>query len=220
MFSKAGGENFIMKNKILSDEWCKSLKYVNQLDYPDMSYPTRFDREDREYGKNTTVATSGCGLASSVMVAHYLLENCNFEIEVAVNLSIENGANHGIGTDYKIYSKAFAQKMGITVESNRDIEHLKECIKNGSAAVVHCFKRPNDNYIPLFTKSGHYIALIGIAPDGRAVVLDPSYEKGKYDIEGRNGRAEVIEDKVVLCDFNDLARENCDIYIFTNNFQG
>lgn len=202
-------------NKILSKEWIKGLKYVNQLNYAHIPYPTRTDNDKDEYGKTTNVETSGCGLASSVMVAHYLLEDCDFEIEDAVNLSIKTGANHGIGTDYKIYSKEFAEKLGLSVESNRNIEHLKESIKSGSAAVVHCFKRPNDDYVPLFTEGGHYIALIGIAPDGRAMVLDPSYKKGKYDTAERKGRAEVIEEKLVLCDFCNLAKENCDIYIFS-----
>ena len=117
-------------NKILSKEWIKGLKYVNQLNYAHIPYPTRTDNDKDEYGKTTNVETSGCGLASSVMVAHYLLEDCDFEIEDAVNLSIKTGANHGIGTDYKIYSKVFSEKLGLSVESNRNIEHLKECLKN------------------------------------------------------------------------------------------
>ena len=43
------------------------MKYINQKDYPHWLYVTRVDlgEADRERGKTTTVASSGCGLCSA-----------------------------------------------------------------------------------------------------------------------------------------------------------
>ena len=78
------------------------MKYVNQLQYPDMLYPTGCDLEGeaREEGKKTTVKTSGCGLCSAVMIADRLLPNCDFDLEKAMEISFESGANRRFGTNY------------------------------------------------------------------------------------------------------------------------
>ena len=61
------------------------MKYVNQLDYPDMPYITQVKSTDPEkikIGLNNTVAKSGCGLCSAVMVASRLrVDDGKFEVE-------------------------------------------------------------------------------------------------------------------------------------------
>ena len=58
------------------------MKYVCQLEYPDLLYVTRtsLEGEAREKGKTTTIRSSGCGLCSAVMVADRLLPNCQFSL--------------------------------------------------------------------------------------------------------------------------------------------
>ena len=49
----------------------------------------------------------------------------------------------------------------------------------------------------LFTHGGHYITIL--STDGKdACILDPSYKEGKYEEEGRQGKAEVHEPFGVL----------------------
>ena len=51
------------------------MKYINQLNFPDIPYVTRTDLEgaEREKGLNTTIRSSGCGLCAAIMVADRLL---------------------------------------------------------------------------------------------------------------------------------------------------
>ena len=89
------------------------MKYINQLDYPNEIYVTmqEMSEAEREEGKKTTVANSGCGLCSSIMVADRLIPNCNFGLQDAIKLSYETGANLYRGTNYKVYAPAFAKKL-------------------------------------------------------------------------------------------------------------
>ena len=67
------------------------MRYVNQKQYPDIPYITKTGLEgaEREQGLTTTVATSGCGLCSAIMVLDRLLPAYDFELEDAVALSYE-----------------------------------------------------------------------------------------------------------------------------------
>ena len=116
------------------------MKIVNQLTYPNVSYVTMqsFEEENlREEGKHTTVANSGCGLCSSVMVAHRLIANCNFELNDAIKLSYEIKANAYRGTNYKIYAPAFAEKLNLKLETTNDTERVRYCLKTGGTVVAH-----------------------------------------------------------------------------------
>ncbi len=114
------------------------MKYVNQLEYPDVPYLTRIslEGEEREKGKSTTIKSSGCGLCSSVMVAHRLIPNCNFELEDALQLSYDAKANLNVGTNYKYYAPAFAEKMNFRLETTDDIERLRYCLRTGGAGLL------------------------------------------------------------------------------------
>ena len=51
------------------------------------------------------------------------------------------------------------------------------------------------------------MAGVGIEPDGRLAMLDPSYFEGKYDEEGREGKVEVNNGVIALCDAELLHHE-------------
>ena len=44
-------------------------------------------------------------------------------------------------------------------------------------------------------------------PDGRFAILDPSYYVGKYEEEGRQGKVELKNDIIALCDGDTLEEE-------------
>lgn len=185
------------------------MKYVNQLEYPEMPYITRTSMEGEAYekGQKTTIRSSGCGLCSAVMVADRLLPNCDFDLEQARQIAYDTEANYRRGTSYVRFAPAFAQKLGLIYEPTNDLERLRYCLQTGGAAVAHVGNH-REGYTCLFTRSGHYIAVIGQERDGRFTILDPSYKEGKFDEEGRAGRVEVTRGCVVLCD-GEVLLEDC-----------
>lgn len=176
------------------------MKYINQKDYPDLPYITRADPENpgHERGKTTTVSSSGCGLCSAIMAADRLLPDFEFSLEDAVALSYEAKAHMGAGTARKFFP-AFAEKVGLICEKGSTLEDLLNCLRGGGAAVALVSEvkgeRPG-----LFTHGGHYVAVIGEEPDGRLAILDPSYQPGKFDEEGRAGKVEMKCGVIALCD--------------------
>lgn len=176
------------------------MKYINQLDYPDMIYVTRtkMEGEAREKGKTTTIKSSGCGLCSAVMVADRLIPNCNFDLTQAIQLSYDSESNDKAGTSSVTFVPAFAEKMGFTFERTKDIEKLLYCLRTGGAAIVNV-GGDHDDHIGLFSHGGHYIAAIDVEPDGRIAILDPSYKENKYEEDGRAGKVEMKNGVIALC---------------------
>ncbi|MBQ8748415.1 MAG: hypothetical protein IJZ14_01200 [Oscillospiraceae bacterium] len=185
------------------------MRYENQREHPHMLYVTRQALEDekqREYGKTTTMRSSGCGLCAGVMVLDRLLPHYEFSLEDAIQLSYDAEANLVVGTDYARFGPALAEKFNLRCEMSDKLEDLQNCVRTGGAAVVWtgC---PEGGGIGLFTKSAHYITVISEEPDGRLAILDPSFTTNKYEIEGRKGRVEVKHDVVILCEPQVLHRE-------------
>lgn len=181
------------------------MLFVNQNDYPDVPYRTRTDTPDDEYGRNSTIKTSGCGLCCSFMVADRLLVPCGFSLEDAIGLSYSTGANHRTGTDFSIYAPAFAKTVGLKMEKTSDFSKLDACLKTGGCVIAHVRTHP-DGSMATFTKQGHYITVIGIEPDGRYAILDPSYTEDKYDVPERKGKVE-MKGFVALCSKETLAAD-------------
>jgi hypothetical protein len=140
------------------------------------------------------------------MVADRLLTEFDFTLEDAVALSYEVGANHAAGTSYKLFAPAFAERMGLRLESSKDIADLRRCLQTGGAAVIH-FAGDREGHIGLFTHGGHYTAAIGVEPDGRIAILDPSYTDQKFQEEGRQGKVEILPGPIVLCDTDKIEEE-------------
>ena len=184
------------------------MKFVNQRDYPHWLYVTRTDMEDkdREYGRTTTVFTSACGLCSAVMVADRLLPNCGFELSDAIDLSYAVKANYRIGTAYSRFAPAFAEKLGLRLETSNDLEDLRKCLRTGGAAIVLA-RGDREGKVGLFTHTGHYVTAINEEPDGRIAILDPYFYDGKFDEEGRKGKVELRNNVIVLCDGETLSEE-------------
>lgn len=196
------------------------MKYVNQYEYGDLIYITRTDLEneaDRERGKRSTVSSSGCGLCSSIMVADRLLVDSDFNLDDAVQLSYDVKANYRVGTSYKRYAPAFAERLGLRVEMTNDPERLRYCLRTGGAAVIHC-GGDYEGGVFFSANSGHYVAAISEEPDGRIAILDPSYKDGKYETESRKGKVEIKNNVIAICDMQvlveDTANRDPGMYLF------
>ena len=184
------------------------MKFINQRDYPHWLYITKTDMEeqDRESGKTTTVFNSACGMCCAVMVAERLLPNCTFDLSQAIDLSYAVKANCRVGTSYKRFAPAFAEKLGLYMENTGDIEEVLRCVRTGGA-VVALVGGDHDGEIGLFTHGGHYITVISEERDGRLAILDPYLYDGKFEEEGRKGKVEMTRDVIVLCDKETLHKE-------------
>ena len=86
------------------------------------------------------------------------------------------------------------------------VDAVFEVWKTGGAAVL-LVAGDREGHIGLFTHGGHYMAAIGVEPDGRIAILDPSYRPDKFEEEGRPGKVEVIDGPIVLCDIPTLEKE-------------
>lgn len=185
------------------------MKYVNQKQYPHWLYVTRQlcdKEEDRERGKTTTIFSSGCGLCSAVMVAHRLIPNCEFELTDAVDLSYACDANKKIGTNYKRFAPAFAEKLGLDYEMTDDPERLRYCLRTGGAAVVG-ITGDREDHVGVYSTGGHYIVAISEERDGRIATLDPSFRPDKYDKEGCKGLVEIKSGVLTLSKMDVLMKD-------------
>ncbi len=182
------------------------MKFINQRDYPHRLYETRThcEGEEREKGKTTTVKSSGCGLCAAVMVADRLLPNCDFGLDDALELAYRCGANHGVGTEYRIYAPAFAEEMGLRLEISHNAEDLLRCLRTGGAAVARVGSGEGQG---LFTRVRHYITVIGQEPDGRLAILDPGFAPDKFDEPDRRGLVELRHKFLVLCPMDTFLRQ-------------
>ena len=173
------------------------MRYVSQLDYADISFPTRTDHPEDPRGPVTTVKTSGCGLCCAVMVADRLLPDSTFDIPDAVALALECGANHNVGTDMMLFYQPFCDKLGLTGSISNDINEVLSCLRTGGCVIANVAVR--EGYEAAFTKGAHYIVVFAETRDGRFAVMDPSmFKPGKIDNALESGRVET-DGKIAYC---------------------
>jgi hypothetical protein len=140
------------------------------------------------------------------MVAERLLPNCTFDLSQAIDLSYAVKANYRVGTSYKRFAPAFAEKLGLYMENTGDIEEVLRCVRTGGAAIA-LVAGDRDGQVGLFTHIGHYIVVINEEPDGRLAILDPDFFDGKFEESGREGKVEITYGNIALCSKDVLAEE-------------
>ena len=184
------------------------MKYINQNNYPDKPYITRvkMEGEEKEKGTKTTVKTSACGLCSAVMVADRLVPNCEFSLDDAIELSYKTEANSFIGTSYKFFAPAFAEKFNLIYETTSDVEVLKNWLTTGGVAVANV-GGDREDYIGVFSHNGHYVVVNNLEDNNRVAILDPSYWEGKYNEESRQGKVEMKQGVIAVCDISVLQKD-------------
>ena len=181
------------------------MKYINQLEYAHLPYPTKIKLENiPEEKKKTTVRSSGCGLCCACMTVD-LLTDKSLDIEECVRIAEGCLANHGVGTDMSILGPVIAEKFGLSYSKTNDLEMAIEHLRAGGVIIAHV-GIPKDATIGLFTKSGHYISLI--STDGKEFcILDPSWSEEKYKIPERLGRVNEDNYPYLYCDVNTVHSE-------------
>ena len=181
--------------------------YLNQTDYPHVSYPTLTDLPEY-YCPDSTVRSSGCGLCAVAMVVTNLT-GTEFSLIEALELSLAVNANHSPGTDMDLLAPYVAERFDLSLVMTDDPELLRQhMLAGGMAVACAAGDKPEEDYIGVFSHGGHYIAVVDIEADGEHItVLDPSQLPDKYHEKGREGK--VIEDGHILHTTMSVLAEDC-----------
>ena len=174
------------------------MRYVNQLDYAHVPYLAEVKNPNATpERRNRTVALSGCGICSAVMIVD-LLTGRELSVEECVQIAYECEANWSVGIDMLILAPVIAEKYGLTYDKTDDPAAAVAHLQGGGKIIAH-MGVPDGKKIGLFTKGGHYVVLCDT--DGkRFSVLDPSYTPEKFTIPERAGRVDTSKAPLLFCD--------------------
>ena len=181
------------------------MKYVNQLEYAHIPYPTRVKQEGfAPNGYQSTVRSSGCGLCCACMAIEAITDTA-LDIEECTRISMECVANYSRGTDMNILGPALAEKFNIAYSKTSDLKEAIRHLEEGGVIIAHV-GIPEGKEIGLFTKGGHYILLV--STDGKEFcILDPSYSPEKFTMPEREGRVNEKNAPFLYCDVNTVDSE-------------
>ena len=156
--------------------------YYNQKDYGHVPYPAKGYEA-------ATVKSGGCGPCCAAMVAEGL-SGLSFPPEAATALAISTGARVSGGTHMGVLGRALGERFGLAMAESSMLKDLTACLGTGGWAIANVSGN-RSGYTGLFSDGGHYVTVRAIEADGHLVVWDPGLYAGKFDREGRKGRAEV-----------------------------
>ena len=189
------------------------MLYLNQLDYAHIPYNHNVAKggvpEERR-----CVATSGCGLCSACMIVDHLTTS-HLSLEECVKLAEENGANRKMGCDMRVLGPIVAERFKLDYSTTNDREELKNHLKSGGQAIA-IVGGDRDGYTGVLSHIGHYVVIVSI--NGEDVcILDPGYEDGKFDEDGRQGKVRV-DKPFIYCSIDvimkDTESNNPGFYMF------
>lgn len=180
------------------------MYYINQLDYEHVPYEHNLNNGGAPEGKSNAAAAA-CGPCCLCMV----VENLTFghlDLLDCLKLSADHGANREMGTSLKILGPVVADMYGLNFDMTSDADVMVDTLKKGGMVIANS-GGDREGYTGLFTHGGHYITVV--SADGNEVcVLDPSYKEGKYEEEGRKGKA-VVQKPFVYCSL-DVLKKDCE----------
>ncbi len=152
-FREADGQEY-NEDILLGRDGEIQVVYYNQLD-------ERWT--DEPYGQDK-IGTHGCGPTSMSIVISTLTDT-NVNPEEMAAWSYENGYYcQGNGSYHSLIPKA-AEHWGLSVDTELGGEDVADALAEGKLVVALMSKGH-------FTKSGHFIVLRGITPEGRVLVAD------------------------------------------------
>ena len=157
-----------------------------------------------------TLGSSGCGVCASLMIVRNMTE---FEpkLESYTEKLIEIGARAPYGSNINVISDYLHSEYKLNYKCTKDIEKLKEHLREGNMAIAHV------GWNKYFAKSGHFVVVAGIVKDEeeneRAIILDPSFKESKYQKQRRIDMGiEYSEDGIVTAPFETLLADCKDEY--------
>lgn len=154
-FQEADGQKYD-EDILFGREGKIQVVYYNQLD-------ERW--KEKPYGEDK-IGTHGCGPTSmSIVVSTFTDRNID-PVEMA-EWSYKNGYYCPGGGSYHSLIPKAAEHWGLTADRNLAAENVADALGEGKLVVAIMSKGH-------FTKSGHFIVLRGITPEGKVLVADPA----------------------------------------------
>lgn len=160
------------------------MKYLNQLEYSHILYPTDVDTPDSRF-HSLSIKEAGCGLCSLAMMVDRLTTK-TISLKKLVSLSIKHKANLHPGTNMKVLGPVIAGLYDLDYSTTNSIKKAMQHLKSGGSVIANV-GGDREGYTGVFSHGGHYILLISATKD-TICVLDPSLKEGKYDEPGREGK--------------------------------
>lgn len=164
------------------------MKYLNQLEYETMPYPTNVKEPESSMARNGNIALAGCGICSAAMMLEQLLPG-EYALEDIRDLAIACKANLDPGTDMKVLGPELCRKYGLVLQMSDRTEDLLECLHTGGRVIINV-GGDREGHTGVFSHGGHYILAIA-CHDDTVIILDPSWKKAKFDEPGREGKVKV-----------------------------
>ncbi|MDY5280008.1 C39 family peptidase [Sharpea porci] len=150
------------------------------LKYHQVPYFYQYDERwgYREYGQNY-MAISGCGPTAMSMVYTYLTQKTDMNpLAMADWANKEGYYKLGYGTNYNFFTQG-AAKLGLKCELiQNNAKGLDEALQANRLVVMNV--KEGD-----FTKSGHYILIVG-KQDGQLVIHDPNSRLHSHQLWDEN----------------------------------
>lgn len=171
--------------------------YFNQNNYANVKYPA-------PGYPNATIKTGGCGPTSMAMILSNLIGKV-VEPPTMAAFAIQHGARVSGGTDMTKLAKAVCEHYHLSFRTTTDESILVNHMKSGGMAIANVGGN-HGTYKGLYSDGGHFIAVVGITPDGRLMIMDPGYYAGKYDKAGRKGKV-VMQGNISFCPVATLAAD-------------
>lgn len=100
--------------------------------------------------------------------------------EKAAAFAIANKARVATGTDMGALSRALARTYGLKVTETNSVDVMQSALEKGGIAIVNVGGN-RGSYKGVFSDGGHYLIVLGQAPDGRLMLVDPYLYAGKFD---------------------------------------
>ncbi|MBR3149022.1 MAG: hypothetical protein IKF64_02540, partial [Eubacterium sp.] len=158
------------------------------------------------------LGSSGCGACASLMIVRNMTKY-EPKLESYVAKLVEIGARAEYGTDIDVVAKYLHEEYKLNYSYTKDVEKLKKHLKAGNMAIAHVGKNK------YFARAGHFVVIAGIVKDKdkneRAVILDPTFAKKKYDAQKRVDMGiEYSDDGIVTAPFETVLAD-CKCEYFT-----
>ena len=111
------------------------MKYLNQLDHPDIPYPTDAATEGSRF-HDLSIKEAGCGLCSLAMMVDRLTTK-TISLKRLIALSLKHKANLHPGTDMKILGPVVADLYDLDFSTTNRVKKAMQHLKNGGSVIAN-----------------------------------------------------------------------------------
>lgn len=184
------------------------MTYYNQNDYAHIPYPAP------GYEK-ATIKSGGCGVCCCSVILSRM--GFTYPPEALAQMFIEKGARVSGGTDMNKAARIISDLCGINYRTTSLEAELTVHLQSGGYAIANVDGDVGEKGV--FSNSGHYICIIGLAPEGRYIVYDVGDYPNKYKSAYRASHVK-REGKLLTCTpetlHMDTKHRNPGYYLFSS----